>query len=110
MVEQEAVLQRMKSIKEGLFDGDGKVQATSLAGSKQSTITVLQLVYGQGSEQLRRFILDWKPQGNRDLPGNASYDHRVTRLIDSVLASAEADLVAGLTKSRAVLAKGEVRT
>ena len=108
MVQEETLLERIRSVREGLFGDDGKPSGVNLGGPRQTTIAIIELVYGSGCEQVRRFVEEWKPQERRDTPGSPSYQGRLTRLIDSVLEAAEADLEAGLAKSRAVLAKGEV--
>lgn len=104
MVDHQRILERIDALREG----GGTTDASDLAGARQSTITILELVYGAGSEQVQRFIGDWQPQNPREVPGTGTHRQRVAGVVNSVLAAARQDLEAGITKSREALAKGEV--
>lgn len=98
---------RCERIKSALFNEEGETQWKAVEGAKQGALTILQVVYGAESQQVKRFLEDTVPQPNEGFE-NGFYVDRVGRLVDNALTTAVEDLESGLARSIRVLAKGEV--
>ncbi|SRR6266699_1063310 len=112
MIDKEVLLGRIEEIKKALWtirESDRVRLPGNVEGSIQSTLAVLVAIYGNPSPQVQRFT-------ERTRGGGPSIDDRdgwrfrtnAAALVDEVLASAVADLNAGVTASISVQAKGVV--
>lgn len=112
MIDRETIVARAQQIRNSLWttrEGEQTPRANNVSGAIQSTLTLLELVYGNPSLQVEQFMKrSWLGGSTEDKRGEMIYQHRVAQDIEQVLASALADLESGITSSIGIRAKGEI--
>ena len=105
-----AIKARVASIKEeaGKTFGGGRIDSSRVQAVVQSTVSVLTVIYGGDSHQVKNFLAWSKSGGGSGDLRAGNFEHRVATGIPSVLDAAVADHESGLTASIRVLATGEV--
>jgi hypothetical protein len=106
----EALRKRIEGIKEGVKKSSSAARgdAAGIQAAVQSTLSVLTIVYGADSHQVKGFITWAKPGASTTDARMGNFEHRLSGGIPGVLDAALADHESGLTASLRVLATGEV--
>src|SRR5690606_36648396 len=109
-VTRDALNARVSSIVASMYrqKDDGTKYARDVAGASQSTISVLSLIYGSSSAQLKYFLSRLEKGPGKYDAQDIHYNARVAREIESVLEQALADFDGGFTANARAQAKGEV--
>jgi hypothetical protein len=111
MVHLEVIKKRIEQIKGSLArssEGGTLDGSPNIHGSIQSAISIISLIYGENSVQMKRFLEISKiGAAARDAIAGV-YEKRMVQQVKDFLDSALADLEAGLTGSIQIHAKGEV--
>ena len=110
MVDISSIERRIQEIKGGLWETtEGRRNIPhNVSGAVQSTISVLESVYGKGSTQVARFEERLKRNLGANEVHENIYNARIAKDIETILDAAVADFRAGLTTSIKARAKSEI--